>query len=68
MHEHWPYGGPGAEIVDRIQRDAFDYLDAPVLRVGSLDVPMPYALNLEDFVLPTVDRIVDAIERVTYSK
>ena len=66
VHEHWPYGGPGAEIVDRIQREAFDYLDAPVLRVTSLDVPMPYAANLESQVLPTVDRVMAAVHRVTY--
>jgi len=67
VHEHWPYGGPGAQIVDVVQRDAFDYLDAPVLRVAGLDVPMPYASNLEDTVLPTVDRVVDAVRRVTYT-
>ncbi|MCB9707559.1 MAG: pyruvate dehydrogenase complex E1 component subunit beta [Myxococcales bacterium] len=68
VHEHWPYGGPGAEIVDRVQREAFDYLDAPVLRVAALDVPMPYASNLEALVLPTVDRILDAVHKVTYTK
>lgn len=66
VHEHWPYGGPGAEIVDRIQREAFDYLDAPVLRVGNYDVPMPYARNLEEQVLPTVDRVVAAVKKVCY--
>jgi pyruvate dehydrogenase E1 component beta subunit len=66
VHEHWPYGGPGAEIVDRIQREAFDALDAPVLRVANLDVPMPYAAHLEDLVLPTVDRVVDAVRKVAY--
>lgn len=66
VHEHWPYGGPGAEIVDRVQREAFDYLDAPVLRVASLDVPMPYATNLEELVLPTVDRVADAVRQVSY--
>jgi pyruvate dehydrogenase E1 component beta subunit len=68
VHEHWPYGGPGAEIADVIQREAFDYLDAPILRVGSLDVPMPYASNLETLVLPTVDRVVDAVRTVAYRK
>jgi pyruvate dehydrogenase E1 component beta subunit len=68
VHEHWPYGGPGAEIVDRLQREAFDYLDAPLERVSSLDVPMPYALNLEDTVLPTEDRVIDAVKRVSYVK
>ncbi len=67
VHEHWPYGGPGAEIVDRIQREAFDYLDAPLERVAGLDVPMPYALNLEDKVLPTEERVIDAVKRVSYA-
>ena len=66
VHEHWPYGGPGAEIVDRIQREAFDYLDAPVLRATNLDVPMPYALHLENEVIVTPDRIRAAIRRVCY--
>ncbi|MBC7172505.1 MAG: alpha-ketoacid dehydrogenase subunit beta, partial [Polyangiaceae bacterium] len=67
VHEHWPYGGPGAEIVDVVQREAFDYLDAPVLRVGGLDVPMPYASNLEEKVLPTAARIAEAVRKVTYA-
>ena len=66
VHEHWPYGGPGAEIVDRVQKGAFDYLDAPILRVGSLDVPMPYATNLEALVLPTVDRVCAAVREACY--
>lgn len=66
VHEHWPYGGPGAEIVDRLQREAFDYLDAPISRVANLDVPMPYATNLEDLVLPTVERIEQAVREVSY--
>ena len=68
VHEHWPYGGPGAEIVDRLQREAFDHLDAPLERVTGLDVPMPYALNLEDTVLPTEERVIDAVKRVSYAK
>ncbi len=66
VHEHWPYGGPGAEIVDRIQHEAFDHLDAPVLRVAGLDVPMPYALHLEERVLPTAERIEAAVRAVCY--
>jgi pyruvate dehydrogenase E1 component beta subunit len=65
-HEHWPYGGPGAEIVDRVQREAFDYLDAPVLRVTGRDLPMPYAHNLEERVLVRADDIVTALKRVLY--
>jgi len=68
VHEHWPYGGPGAEIVDLVQREAFDWLDAPVARVGALDVPMPYASNLETEVLPTPARITDAIREVSYRR
>lgn len=68
VHEHWPYGGTGAEIADLIQREAFDHLDAPVLRVASLDIPMPYATNLEELVLPTKERVVDAIRQVSYKR
>jgi pyruvate dehydrogenase E1 component beta subunit len=66
VHEHWPYGGPGAEIVDRVQREAFDYLDAPVLRATNLDVPMPYALDLENEVIVNDQRIRAAIRKVCY--
>ncbi len=66
VHEHWPYGGPGAEIVDRVQREAFDWLDAPVLRATNLDVPMPYALALENEVIVTEERIREAIRKVCY--
>lgn len=65
-YEGWPYGGVGAEVVDRIQRLAFDELDAPVLRVTTLDVPMPYNAKLEQHVIPQADRIVAAVESVTY--
>lgn len=68
VHEHWPYGGPGAEIVDRVQREAFDYLDAPVLRAYNQDVPMPYAAHLETEVIVTKARIRAAIEAVTYRR
>lgn len=66
VHEHWPYGGPGAEIVDRVQREAFDYLDAPILRATNLDVPMPYALGLESEVIVNEPRIRAAIRKVCY--
>ncbi|MFT6395292.1 MAG: pyruvate dehydrogenase E1 component beta subunit [Bradymonadia bacterium] len=67
VEEGWKYNGVGAEIADRIQRECFDYLDAPVLRVHNLDVPMPYSPPLEKIVLPTPERIKEAIRRVTYS-
>ena len=66
VHEHWPYGGPGAEIVDRVQREAFDHLDAPVLRVTGRDVSMPYALNLEELVLVRAEDVIKAVKRVLY--
>jgi pyruvate dehydrogenase E1 component beta subunit len=64
VHEGWPYGGVGAEVSDRVQRLAWDDLDAPVLRVTTLDVPMPYNARLEQYCLPQVDRIVRAVKRV----
>jgi pyruvate dehydrogenase E1 component beta subunit len=67
-HEGWPYGGVGAEIVDRLQRLAFDELDAPVLRVTTLDVPMPYNAALEQYVIPQAGRIVEQVERVLYRR
>ena len=51
--------GVGAEVVDRIQRLAFDELDAPVLRVATMDVPMPYNATLEQLVIPSAERITD---------
>lgn len=68
VHEHWPLGGPGAEIADRVQRQAFDYLDAPVVRIGNLDISMPYAVHLENMVLVDRDRVIEAVKQVTYAK
>ncbi len=65
-YEGWPYGGVGAEISDRIQRLAFDELDAPVLRVTYLDVPMPYNAKLESEVIPQVGRIIEGVKQVLY--
>jgi pyruvate dehydrogenase E1 component beta subunit len=65
-YEGWPYGGVGAEIVDRIQRRAFDALDAPVLRVTTRDFPMPYNAALEQYCIPQVERIVEAVKQVAY--
>lgn len=64
VHEGWPYGGVGAEIADRVQRLAFDQLDAPVLRVTTLDVPMPYNAKLEQLCMPQADRVIAAVKRV----
>jgi pyruvate dehydrogenase E1 component beta subunit len=64
VHEGWPYGGVGAEVADRIQRLAFDALDAPVLRVTTLDVPMPYNAKLELACMPQADRVVATVKRL----
>jgi pyruvate dehydrogenase E1 component subunit beta len=65
-YEGWPYGGVGAEIVDRVQRLAFDDLDAPVLRVTTRDFPMPYNAKLEQYCVPQADRITEAVRAVSY--
>lgn len=64
--ESHPFCGVGAEISIEITERAFDYLDAPVKRVSGADVPMPYAKNLEDLAIPTVDKIVAAVREVSY--
>jgi pyruvate dehydrogenase E1 component beta subunit len=64
VQEGWPFAGVGAEIAARIVEEVFDELDAPPLRVTNLDVPHPYAKNLEALVLPDAGRVVAAVRRV----
>jgi pyruvate dehydrogenase E1 component beta subunit len=64
--EGWAAYGVGAEVAARVVDQAFDYLDAPPVRVAGEDVPMPYAANLEALALPTVEKIVAAVKAVTY--
>lgn len=64
--ESHPFCGVGAEISAEITERAFDYLDAPVKRVSGVDVPMPYAKNLEQLAIPDVERIVAAVREVAY--
>lgn len=65
VHEACKTGGLGGEIAARIaESEAFDYLDAPVMRLGGLDVPIPYNRNLEAAVVPSKDKIKDAIYKV----
>lgn len=66
VEENWPFASVGSQIVDRIQRECFDDLDAPVERVSQEPVPVPYAENLEHEALPSVERIVAAVKRVRY--
>ncbi|MEQ1500734.1 MAG: pyruvate dehydrogenase complex E1 component subunit beta [Myxococcota bacterium] len=64
VQEGFPFAGVGAEVVARVQEACFDALDAPILRVTNRDVPSPYATNLEKLVMPSVDRVVDAVRAV----
>jgi len=60
LHEAPLTGGAGAEFAARIAEKAFDYLDAPVKRIGALDVPMPYSPPLEAFAMPNKDKVIAA--------
>jgi pyruvate dehydrogenase E1 component beta subunit len=66
VEEDWRSYGVGAEIAAQIQEEAFDDLDAPVLRLGAVEVPLPYAKNLERLCYPTDQDIVDASLRLLY--
>ncbi|NOT06994.1 MAG: pyruvate dehydrogenase complex E1 component subunit beta [Gemmatimonadales bacterium] len=66
VEEGWPFAGIGAEVVDTIQRGAFDALDAPVLRVTGADVPMPYNKHLEKAAKADPAKVVLAVKRVLY--
>ncbi len=64
VEEGWPFAGIGAEIAMQIIEHAFDWLDAPPVRVHGLDVPLPYAANLEKLALPQPDWVVDAVKKI----
>ena len=64
VEEGWPYAGIGAEVNMQIIEQAFDWLDAPPVRVHGADVPLPYAANLEKLALPQPDWVVDAVKRI----
>jgi pyruvate dehydrogenase E1 component beta subunit len=64
VQEGWPFAGVAAELITLVAREAFDELDAPPERVTNLDVPMPYARNLEELVLPSPARVVETVRRV----
>ncbi|MBX2985168.1 MAG: pyruvate dehydrogenase complex E1 component subunit beta [Bacteroidia bacterium] len=66
VEEAWPLASISSEIAYMVQRKAFDYLDAPIVRVTSQDVPLPYASTLVDAYLPNVKRIIEAVNQVTY--
>jgi len=66
VEEAWPLSSIATEIAYHVQRYAFDYLDAPVIRINSLDVPLPYAPTLIEAILPSVGRTVKAVKSVMY--
>jgi pyruvate dehydrogenase E1 component beta subunit len=66
VEEGWPYAGIGSELIAVMMEQAFDHLDAPPVRVTGLDVPMPYAANLEKLALPSAVKIADAAKAVCY--
>ena len=68
VEEQWPFASVSSEVAYRIQKEGFDYLDAPVRRITSLDAPMHYAPNLVAAYLPNVSRTVDLIKEVMYLK
>jgi pyruvate dehydrogenase E1 component beta subunit len=64
--EGWPFAGVGAQVVDTIQREVFDELDAPILRVTGADVPMPYNKQLEKAAKADPDKVISAVNQVLY--
>ena len=64
VEEGWPYAGIGAEVNMQIIEQAFDWLDAPPVRVYGADVPLPYAANLEKLALPQPEWVVDAVKKI----
>jgi pyruvate dehydrogenase E1 component beta subunit len=66
VEEGWGFAGIAASIIDIIQDELFDWLDAPVVRVSQADVPMPYAKRLEKLAKPSKERVVEACNRVLY--
>jgi len=66
VEEGWPFAGIGAQVVDTIQREVFDELDAPVLRVTGADVPMPYNKQLEKAAKADPAKVVSAVNQVMY--
>lgn len=64
LEEGWPFAGIGAEVAMQVIEHAFDWLDAPPVRVAGVDVPMPFAANLEKLALPQPEHVVDAVRRL----
>ena len=66
VEEAWPLGSIATEVAFKVQKEAFDHLDAPILRVTTADVPLPYAPTLIDASLPNIARVIKAVKEVMY--
>ncbi len=66
VEEQWPFASISSEIAYRIQKEGFDYLDAPIRRITSADAPMHYAPNLVAAYLPNIERTVKLVKEVMY--
>lgn len=66
VEESWPLGSIASEVTYKVQREAFDYLDSPVIRVTGADVPMSFSVPLIEAFLPNVDKIIKAVKQVLY--
>jgi pyruvate dehydrogenase E1 component beta subunit len=66
VEESWPLGSIATEIAFKVQKDAFDFLDAPILRIMGGDVPLPYAPTLIQEYLPNPERVIKAVKEVMY--
>ncbi|MBL7930956.1 MAG: alpha-ketoacid dehydrogenase subunit beta, partial [Bacteroidia bacterium] len=68
VEEAWPLASISSEIAFKVQKDAFDYLDAPIIRITTADTPLPYAPTLIEASLPSVAKVVKAVKEVMYVK
>jgi len=66
VEESWPLGCIASEVTFKVQKDAFDYLDAPIIRITGADVPMSFSPPLIEAFLPNVDKIIKAVKQVMY--
>ena len=66
VEESWPFASVGSEVVNIVQKNVFDFLDAPIIKINSADVPMPYSSELEKLYLPQIEDIVKAVKEVNY--
>ncbi|MDA0987058.1 MAG: pyruvate dehydrogenase complex E1 component subunit beta [Bacteroidetes bacterium] len=64
VEDSWPFASVGSEIAKRVSTNIFDYLDAPIVNINAADVPMPYAENLENEAIPSVEKIIEEVKNI----